>query len=265
MESKNPDAIIGAGIQSEPDDTLGTEFLKTAANEKSHVAVALVSLIDRYFSVEQKESVDTSILSLIEKDSDNALSHYLNAYRLFFSNKENEALLQLKEGNSKEKFTSYSADRFSLVVKAAERINYPKFTAYNHAFNSFIPSEIYSKIFRLCVEANKTEGFRRECLQMGEKIESTVRNTSEQLSGLLLQRIALINSSDQKDIEQLSHIRNRQGEILKNGSRLFKIPLKEIPEAIWLQYFEIFFTKDEDSAVSFIEDYHNSTRQGESK
>ncbi|MEW6585019.1 MAG: hypothetical protein AB1442_05335 [Nitrospirota bacterium] len=197
------------------------------------------------------------------------MPHYLHAYMLHIAKKDNEALLQITNGNEEKDFNSYSRARFFAVVEAAEAINYPKFTARQHAINFFIPSELYSKLVDLCqslIKIDKKQDARKECLIMGEKIESSGLNTYEKLQGFLIQSIALRESSDPKDIELLTKISSKQREILKNSPKLLKIPLSDIPEAVWLQYFEIFFTKDEDSAVSFVEEYHNENmRQGQSK
>lgn len=274
--SQNSRAIVGAGIQSDIDGALGTELLEAASTRESSAGLALVSLIDRYIALQPKETdegslptnLQSSIMKLLKTDPDNALSHYLAGYKLHLDKEDNESLLQLKEGNTKGRFTSYSTERFFAVVEAAESIGYPKFTARQHALTFFIPNEIYSTLFQLCKSLLKEDNkgdVGRECLRTGEKIEYAGHNASERLNGLIIQSIALSQSSDPEDIKRLAQISNKQKDVLKTGPQLLKLPFREIPETVWLQYFEIFFTKDEESAVTFLVDYHNKTKQANGK
>lgn len=275
-KSANLNTIVGAGIQSDIDESFGVEHLESASVSESPTGLALASLIDRYFALQAKETDDISlaeklranIAKLIQKAPDNALSFYLNGYWLHKDQKDDEALHQLREGNTKEEFSNYSKERFYAVVQAAESIGYSQFTARQHAINFSSPGELYSKMVALCkalIATDKSKDARKECLSMGVKVESASRSTFEKLQGLIIQSLAYRGSSDPKDVELMSKIIDRQKTTLENGSNLLKIPFSEIPEAVWLQYFEIYFAKDEKTAGSYIEDYYSKTRHGNYK
>lgn len=273
-QSKNLNAIVGAGIQSELDDNLGTELLVGAAETKSATGLSLISLLDRYFALSKanaegnlSSALQSTTLNLLQTDPDNAFSYYLNGYRLHKDKKDNEALLQLIEGN-KRKFNNYSKERYFAVVKAAESIGYSQFTARLHAMNYSTPTELYSSLVALCkglLTTEKKEDAKKECLSMGEKIELSSGTIFEKLQGLIIQSLACRKSTDPKDVELMSKIIERQRITLETSPKLLKIPFNEIPEPVWLQYFEIYFSQDEKSAGSFIEDYYKKTRQGNGK
>lgn len=275
-QSGNLTAIVGAGVQSDKDEPLGTELLESASASESPTGLALVSLLDRYVALQAKETaassladkIQTNITKLLQADPDNALSYYLNGYILHIDKKDNEALQQLKEGNTKKEFSNYSKERFVAVVQAAESIGYSHFTARQHAINYSSPEELYSKLVAVCkglISTDKKEDARKECLSMGEKIELSSGTNFEKLHGLIIQSLACRESNDPKDIELMSKIIERQKITLETSPKLLKIPFSEIPESVWLQYFEIYFSKDEKAAGSFIEDYYKKARQGNGK
>lgn len=273
--SQNSRAMVGAGIQSAGDQALGTDLLESASASESPTGLSLLSLINRYFFLESNEKAKinlseklrANIIKLLQTRPDNALSYYLNGYRLHLDNKDNEALLLIKDGNEKE-FTDYSKERFFAVVDAAESIGYSPFTARNHAINYSSPTEPYPKLLAACkalIKSDKEKDARKACLSMGEKIESSSRGTFEKIQGLMIQSRAVRDSADPKDIELMGKISEKQRMALENSPKLAKIPFSEVPEPIWLQYFEIYFSQDERAASSFIEDYYKKTKQGYGK
>lgn len=269
----NSHTIIGAAIQTETDNSLGTVLLESVTASERPSAVALLSLIDRYFASKEiagsnlTAKLQETIMKLLQAAPDNALSYYLNGYRLQNEKKANDALIQIQEGNAR-KFTNYSKERFYGVVEAVESVGYSQFTARQHAINFASPAELYSQLLKACkalISTGKKEAAKKECLSMGEKIESSSLTTFEKLQGLMIQSLAYRDSTDPNDIELMGKISDKQRGTLENSPKLLKIPFSEIPETVWLQYFEIYVSKDEKAAGSFIEDYYSKTGQGHGK
>jgi hypothetical protein len=66
--SQNSRAIVGAGIQSDIDDTLGTELLESASASELPPGLALVSLIDRYFVLQSKGTAESSLSASLQSN-----------------------------------------------------------------------------------------------------------------------------------------------------------------------------------------------------
>jgi len=270
--SNNLHAVVGAGVQSDPEEPIGTKLLELAAHGDSPSGLALVSLIDRYFALQSEEMAEGSLsanlqstsMRLLETRPENSLAYYLAAYKLHMDGQDDEALLLLRKGNELGRFTSYSTERFFAVVEAAESIGYTRFAARQHAANYFTRAKLYSKFMALCkalINSEQKEDSRKECLAMGAQIEMASYNTFEKLQGLIVQSIAVRESSDPKDVERMELIVKKQREALTTSNQLLGISFRNIPEDIWLQYFDIFFGKNEKTAIEFMTDYHKTQQQ----
>jgi hypothetical protein len=262
-ESKKIRFMVGAGIQSDIDQDLGTALLGSASKINKPTGLSLVSLINRYLSLSSSEDTKVKLSEVIQKmrriEENNALSYYLYAAILQRDNKHGGAIKQLSIGNSKNIFNSYSTERYNTVVEAAESLGYFKFTSRQYAYNFFIPGEIYLELIDLCdslVNNNASESSRKECFEMGTKIVLASQNTSEKLQGLMIQGVALRDSPNPKDVEALKDVSNKQRITAQKGSSLLKIPFKEIPENVWIQYHDMFFRDGEEAALAFLENFY---------
>ncbi len=255
--------MVGGGIQSLPDDPLGTELLKMASLSEVTPGLAPVSLIDRYFKTRRDEDskshvdadLEASIKRVYKGAKDNALAHYLMAYLQIEKGNNTDALRHLKKGNSIKGFNSYTRERYLAIVDAAEFVGYSKYTARSHAFINLVPMSTYITIKDTCVDLiseRDTVHVRKACYLAGKQIEAASGNFLETMIALSLQSIVIEGSSLPDAEKKLSKINRKLKELNGLREELIKIPPSSFTKDLELEYFRILIEKDEESAVRYV-------------
>jgi len=266
--SNNPNLIMGAGIVeliSNPSSTIGKDLLGLSSRTESPKGTATVSLIVHQLNSDYNQPLKPlreNVIQLLQDDKDNALSYYLNAILSQEEGRDQEALAQIKKGNSKI-FNSYPKERFYAIAQAAKMAKCSETQARQHAFWNSHSGAIYIKLRHLCKKLVESYGedTRKACYLAGQNLERGSLTFIEQLSSLAIQSDSLGDSPS--NAAARAEIKKKRDDINTCRERTaIDIPETAVTDDADLEYYRILLSKGECSARDFLTDFVKRKHKG---
>jgi hypothetical protein len=218
---------------------------------------AIFSLILYYLgqSIRDRSVLDPDfgkqVSRLRARDSNNALSYYLNAIEESRKSNHTKALKEIMNGNKAPYFDAYTKERFLAVRNTAESLGYPKFTARNLAMSSLMPiMAFYSHLNRTCdaLYTLEDDGLNETVFNLGDKLEKE----STLLIGKLLSKTLQSRSMADKQIDDLvirKEVTKRNENACRNHWEDFKKFQPVLTEEDWVRFYDVFLETDEIEAT----------------
>jgi hypothetical protein len=257
--SNRPGLIAGTGLVElviRPTSTVGVELLFLASQKESPKGLATTALIinqlNNYLPL---KPLKNNIEQLMHDDKDNALPFYADALVLMEDGKEQEALAQIKIGNTK-KFNGYSKQRFYEIVDAGVKAGAgcKKIEIQRHALWQSFNTGLLIKSRKLCeklVASNEPQA-RKACAAMGQNLEESSITLVDHLNSLAIQRIAVNDLPDNETT--LNEIKSRREKVMNYVGRVW-LDAEDVTEEVDLKFDEIFLDSGESAALDFLAAY----------
>lgn len=257
--SNNPALLTGIGIislASNSTSSVGKDFLESASRIESSKGVATITLLN--YNLDPSRSLPLkpfkeNISKLLQDDKDNALSYYVSAILLHEENNGQNALDQIKKGNTYN-FNGYTRQRFYTIYKVAEMNNCGVRDAHELAFFNSHSAAIFLKLRRVCSDLKKELGqdAQEACMVLGKNLESSSLTCLEGLFSLATQAESLNQTGP--DEATRAEIKKRRDVAFACGARTVDIQESDMTEEIVKRYYEIYLDKGEAAAQRFLND-----------
>jgi len=244
-QSSDVDSLIVVYLKAQYDDPRAVASLEKARSHTTSDRLVSLLTVDHCSYPVNRESYNycdrDAFEALLTLDPDNMVSYYIAAGYSHSIGDYHSALHLLRRGNQLDKYDSYGADFFALLVKRAKAFGFPTYVANANAFGSFFNVMTTQPWFDMCgseISESRRE-ISSECVRMGKNIEEHSKTILEKSLAIGLQIRALETQKGRDD--EVSALHERRGNLQEASSGLSDIPSEFYTQEMWERFYaEVF-------------------------